>query len=891
MMAFVFSATFAQNPYTIQFQGETIEMPENIDTFQWNQMPPSARLNNGYTGWVQFYETPSQDVQDLFRANNLKLLNYIPHQAYLFYFPENTSVAFLKNNGVKTIIPVPGNTKLSSVLKNPPYPSWAMEGNHILVTLQHHQNVSTQFVIDELFRMQIAVKQQYFGSDLIDLVIPNNCLEELSNLAFVKWVDLIVAPSIPDDLKGRNLHRSNSLDTQTSTGRNYTGEGIGVMVRDDGRVGPHIDFQGRITNLTNVGGQSHGDGVGGIMAGAGNLNPSNRGMAAGSNVFVVNYQSHFLDAPTTTNILNGNVQITNSSYSNGCNDGYTTTTVTVDQQTLNTPTLLHVFSAGNSNNNNCGYGAGNQWGNITGGHKQGKNVIATANVFFDGTLENSSSRGPAHDGRIKPDITAHGQGQISTNENNTYQAFGGTSGAAPGIAGVAAQLYEAYGDINGGDFPPSALIKAIILNTANEAGNIGPDYKFGWGIVNGLQAAKLIEDERHLSDDIIQGATNTHTINVPAGTKQLRFMVYWSDVAATPGANPAIVNDLDLVVTSPSNATHLPWILDPTPDPVTLNNPATNGIDRLNNVEQVLLNNPASGNYDIEITGFNVPVGPQEYFVVYEIISENLTVIYPNAGEHFTPNVVQVIHWDATNTVDDYDLEYSINNGSSWNPIATVNNGTELYSWQVPDMVTGEALVRVTSGAFQDESDETFDIARNTNVYNVEMVCETSVTFEWTAVPDAESYDLYLLGEKFMEVVANSVTNSVTIPITDPTESFWYAIVSKNDTEGWESFRNNAKFYAGGLLDCILSVDDNQLSNAVSLYPNPASDKVNIEINDLNFGDFEVTLLNSLGQSLQKSQGNSGSPTSLDVSKFSTGLYFITINSGSNTTTKKLIIN
>ena len=49
----------------------------------------------------------------------------------------------------------------------------------------------------------------------------------------------------------------------------------------------------------------------------------------------------------------------------------------------NLPNLLHVFSAGNSNNNNCGYGAGNQWGNITGGHKQGKNVIATANVFFE----------------------------------------------------------------------------------------------------------------------------------------------------------------------------------------------------------------------------------------------------------------------------------------------------------------------------------------------------------------------------------------------------------------------------------------------------------------------------------------------------------------------------
>ncbi|HAT63249.1 MAG TPA: peptidase S8, partial [Flavobacteriaceae bacterium] len=158
-----------------------------------------------------------------------------------------------------------------------------------------------------------------------------------------------------------------------------------------------------------------------IMAGAGNLNPDMRGMAAGSDVYVVDYVSNFLDSETVTLINSGDVQITNSSYSNGCNAGYTTITQTVDTQILTTPSLLHVFSAGNSNNNNCGYGAGSQWGNITGGHKQGKNVIATANVFFNGTLVGSSSRGPAHDGRIKPDIAANGQNQNSTNENNTYQ--------------------------------------------------------------------------------------------------------------------------------------------------------------------------------------------------------------------------------------------------------------------------------------------------------------------------------------------------------------------------------------------------------------------------------------------------------------------------------------
>ncbi len=803
-----FSMAFAQDPYLIQFQDEWIEIQENIDTFEWGQMPENSELENGYIGWIQFYETPNQIIQDRFKSNELDLIEYISNHTYLFYFPAATSVDFLKDNGVRAIIPVEGRFKVSNELNNPPYESWAMDGNNILVTLQHHDYVSTDFVINELAQRQIAVWQQYKGSNNIDLSIPDNCLEDLANLPYVKWVELIVAPSIPDDLRGRSLHRASALDTQTGAGRNYTGVGVGVMVRDDGIVGPHIDFQGRIDNSQASGsGQSHGDGVGGIMAGAGNLDPLMRGMAAGSDVYVVNYVATFLD-PATVNYINSEtVQITNSSYSNGCNAGYTSITQTVDTQTNSLPNLLHVFSAGNSNNNDCGYGAGSQWGNITGGHKQGKNVIATANVFFNGNLVNSSSRGPAHDGRIKPDIAANGQNQNSTNENNTYQSFGGTSGAAPGIAGIAAQLYQIYAENNGGDLPPSPLIKATLLNTANDYGNVGPDFKFGWGIVNALRAGILIEDGRYLSDDVSQGNSNTHNINVPAGTAQVRFMVYWSDPAASPGSSPALVNDLDLLVTDPSSGVHEPWVLDHTPDPVALNTPATQGPDHLNNMEQVLINDPDAGNYEIEITGFDVPMGPQEYFVVYEIIEEELTLTYPNSGEHLVPGESPVIHWDAINTTEDFLLEYSTDNGSNWNTITTVNAGTYLYSWNVPNSVTGEALVRVTSGSFSDTSDGTFSIAELATNVDVSQICPDEATFAWDPVTDAESYDFYILGDTYMDVEGTTSGTSISLPISDPNDEIWFAVVAKNDTEGWESRRTIAEYHPGGLVNCSLADD------------------------------------------------------------------------------------
>ncbi|RMA65940.1 S8 family serine peptidase [Ulvibacter antarcticus] len=892
-IALVISTANAQSSYTVQFQDESIAIPENISTFDWNQMPESSKLNDRYYGWVQFYQTPIQDIQDLFKSSGLELIEYIPHKTYLFSFPESTSITMLENNGVRGIIPVPGSVKLSTALKNPPYESYAVEGNNIIVTLQHYKTVNTQFVISELARKQIGVVHQFDNSNILELSIPNNCLADLSSLPYVKWVELISPPAVKDDIKGRGLHRANGLDTQTSAGRNYTGEGIGVLVRDDGRVGPHIDFEGRLVNQTSVSGQSHGDGVAGIMTGAGNLDPMNRGMAAGANVWAVNYASNFLDS-TTLNLMNsGDVQITNSSYSNGCNAGYTTITQTVDTQMNDYPSVLHVFSAGNSNGSNCGYGAGTQWGNITGGHKQGKNVIATANTNFAGLLTFSSSRGPAHDGRIKPDIAANGTNQVSTNENNTYQTFGGTSAAAPGIAGVSAQLYQLYSEANSGALPPAALIKATLMNTANDAGNVGPDFKFGWGIVNGLRAGKLLEDERYLSDQVSQGGTNNHTINVPSGTKEVRFMVYWSDPAAAVNADPALVNDLDLVVTDPGSTSYLPYLLDHTPNTVNLNLPATNGADHLNNVEQVLIDSPSAGNYDIEISGFNVPVGPQEYFIVYEIISENLTLTYPNGGEFLHPGTNESIHWDKVGLTSDITLEYSTNNGGTWTEINTFPNTVITYQWAVPADTGGNALVRVRSGSFQDESDAPFNIAAYPTGLAVTEVCPLQATFTWDAVPGAESYDFYILGEKFMEVVGNSTTNEITVPITDSAAPIWFSVSAKNATDGWESRRTIAENHPGGEFGCTLAIDENIFSDAISLYPNPSNNTVNISMNSISVSSLEVSLVNSLGQILHRSNYetvNSNNEISIDVSGYAAGLYFISFNSEGVTTTKKLLV-
>ena len=115
--------------------------------------------------------------------------------------------------------------------------------------------------------------------------------------------------------------------------------------------------------------------------------------------------------------------------------------------------------------------------------------------------------------------------------------------SCPGISGVMAQLYHAYKELNGGVNPPSALMKCILLNSADDIGNPGPDFKHGWGEVNAYRAVKILESVNYMSDSISQGNSKIHTINIPVNTSKIKVMVYWHDKEASTSASTSLVND------------------------------------------------------------------------------------------------------------------------------------------------------------------------------------------------------------------------------------------------------------------------------------------------------------------------------------------------------------
>ncbi|MCL5127026.1 SGNH/GDSL hydrolase family protein [Algibacter sp. L4_22] len=103
-------------------------------------------------------------------------------------------------------------------------------------------------------------------------------------------------------------------------------------------------------------------------------------------------------------------------------------------------------------------------------------------------------------------------------------------------------------------------------------------------------------------------------------------------------------------------------------------------------------------------------------------IDSNLNLVSPNGNEFWqvgkNPNII----WESNNLVSDIAIEYSANNGRSWNVIATVPSTTESYRWVIPNKVSRNCLVRLTSGSLIDSSDDVFEISNNTSVCAIVVI-------------------------------------------------------------------------------------------------------------------------------------------------------------------------
>jgi hypothetical protein len=197
-----------------------------------------------------------------------------------------------------------------------------------------------------------------------------------------------------------------------------------------------------------------------------------------------------------------------------------------------------------------------------------------------------------------------------------YQIMTGSSMAAAVVAGSTVLLIEQYEDTFG--IPPTnGELKALLINSTHDLGNPGPDYVYGYGLLDAKQAVDTILSAGDLSTidtgQLGQAQTDIYGVVVPPGTPELKVTMAWMD---WPGNDvspvPAIVNNLDLRLISPTGRSHYPFRLSAA-DPVA---DATTGINLRDTVEQVVVEDPEVGSWIVEIKGSSVPQGPQRYGLV-----------------------------------------------------------------------------------------------------------------------------------------------------------------------------------------------------------------------------------------------------------------------------------
>ncbi|MCD0456504.1 S8 family peptidase [Chryseobacterium sp. LC2016-27] len=279
------------------------------------------------------------------------------------------------------------------------------------------------------------------------------------------------------------------------------------------------------------------------------------------------------------------------------------------------------------------------------------NVITTNNGRYvlssDVIHSDYSSAGPRDDGGIKPDISAVGTDVVtaSSGQNTSIQYGSGTSYSAPIVTGIFGLWTQINKQLFNNAELNAASAKTLMIHSALEAGNIGPDPHFGWGLIDAKKGAELLVGKSNNSviftdETLTSGVANIKTVKA-SGNEPLKVTISWIDPEYVVPANltwaqaynnrsSRLVNDLDVrIIDTTTNTAYQPWKLDAN-SPMT---PATKADNTVDNVEQVVLDNPVAGRtYRIEITNKGTLVNnaatpvlaPQDYSIIVTGFSEVL---------------------------------------------------------------------------------------------------------------------------------------------------------------------------------------------------------------------------------------------------------------------------
>lgn len=563
-------------------------------------------------------------------------------------------------------------------------------------------------------------------------------------------------------------HTLNEISTVHALFPEINGNGITISlkermfdVKDIDLLGKYIP--GAISGSSQI--AQHATDMATTALGNGNSYYKGLGVAPAAKLSSSNFERSLLpDELKSFKDLNINIQ--NHSYGTELENMYGIEAAAYDKQVFEAPELIHVFSAGNSGTETPKSGTYNglpNIANLTGNFKQAKNILVIGGINRENMTESGSSRGPAYDGRVKPDLVSFGED--------------GTSGATALASGVTILFEQKYQSLFG-KTPSSALARSILINSADDLGTPQVDYVYGYGKLNAREALNTLTEKRYQTGVLSQDQDFSFPISVPANQKSIKVTLVWNDPPAQLNTAQSIVNHLDLSLQSPSGEVILPWVLSSYPHLDSLAAPAKRKIDQLNTVQQLSLENLAPGTYTVHIKGRKVQQATQDFSIAYSLSAANdFLWTYPENADHVPATEANYFRWkNSFSPGKTGKLSISYDNGTNW---TVLNNNTDLsknfYQWTTPDLFTKAILkMEIDGNPFQSKP---FLISKSPQL-EIGYNCDEALFFHWSPIANATGYTIYHLKDQKM-VPLVELSDTLTIVQKTTTNSTIFAIAAK----------------------------------------------------------------------------------------------------------------
>ena len=605
---------------------------------------------------IQFHESLTREEQEWLKDEyGLQLSDYVPRHAYLEKVDAKQLAALAREPEYRASVLYHPAFKISPSIGKIPFRTEErreMDGLWLTARLFDEADASQVPALlkrGNARRIRVLDDRELGGPVRARFIVPDmEDVKRVAHIDSVRWIEE-VPEAIEDNVNAAGTNQSGTAGNEPVWDQGLHGEGQIIGILDSAPLDiDHCFFEDpadntlgpshrKVLDIRNASGDDpggHATFVAGCAAGDDFNNPGTANRRGGAwAARLVSGNRSDLSSTSLLSELSAAASMGATVHSNSWHDNtagagnpatYNQNAADVDSFTWNNEDHLVLGSAGNT-------------GEEQGPPGTSKNAICVGAAQADPNEMNlgDGNVGPTDDGRRKPDLVAVGcniqSATVDTACNTGPRSACATSYATPHTAALAALARQYYTE---GWYPtgtrqpyhaftPSgALLKATLINACVDMTGVAgyPSNMEGWGLVRLDDVLHFSGDARNLrvwdvrnADGLTTGDTREHHVDVASNTQALRVVLVWTEPPSTDGADEPVVNDLDLEVVSPDGTQTFRGNV------FAAGFSTTGGAaDGLNNVEVVLVNAPAPGDWTIRVIGSEVNVGSpgQGYAVV-----------------------------------------------------------------------------------------------------------------------------------------------------------------------------------------------------------------------------------------------------------------------------------